>query len=326
MRRRLGKALAVGIPIALVSLAAWGAYFIVGVHHKRVVRLPSVSAAATARCVRIGNRFAGLSASRPIASSVARFTRATGVRPAVVEYYSVFGDKFDPVRADTVLRAGAEPMVQWLPDRISLRAIGTGRYDRYLRRYADAIRKFGCPIMLSFGHEMNGPWWPWGNGRQSAASYRAAWRRIHQVFAANHASNVTWVWDPNVIGGKQVAPPAAWWPGSRYVDLVAMDGCYWVPRSTFKSVFAKTIALVRRVAPHKLLFIAETGAYPGPAMAERVRNMFHGMAAADVVGIVYLDIRGHVDWRLENNPEAAAAFRAGVRWLSQARLGAHRTK
>ena len=45
------------------------------------------------------------------------------------------------------------------------------------------MRAFGEPVALSFGHEMNGDWYPWGTKQTTAASFVAAWRHIYDLFA-----------------------------------------------------------------------------------------------------------------------------------------------
>jgi hypothetical protein len=69
-----------------------------------------------------------------------------------------------------------------------------GAADSYLRSYAAAVAAFGFPVILSFGHEMNGNWYSWGDGHTAPATFVAAWRHIVQVFRAEKAANVTWLW------------------------------------------------------------------------------------------------------------------------------------
>ncbi len=326
--RRLGKTLAVGIPILLFTAAGWAATrspaAAPSVQAAKPLPLPSALAQIPGEllkhgCPQLPSHFTGVSVPSPVAQNERLFAHATGVRPAVLEYYTVFGDRFDPARARIPVRLRAVPLIQWLPRRTQLAAIAAGGYDRYLRRYASDIRRFGCPVLLSFAHEMNGPWWSWGEGRQSPASYRAAWRHIHTVFASARTSNVVWVWNPNVSTPSQAAAsPAAWWPGARYVGMIALDGYDWNATDTFTSVFGSTLDAVHAIAPGKPVMIAETGAYPGPAMPRRIRHLFSGAVADHLKGVIYFDHLGHNDWRLEGHPAALAAFRVGARALANA--------
>jgi nucleotide-binding universal stress UspA family protein len=64
-------------------------------------------------------------------------------------------------------------LVQLEPKGVTLASIAAGGSDAYLRSYADAVVAFGHPVILSFGHEMNGNWYPWGYGHASSAHHRA---------------------------------------------------------------------------------------------------------------------------------------------------------
>jgi hypothetical protein len=45
--------------------------------------------------------------------------------------------------------------MQWDPGRASVTKLAVGGYDSYLRSFADSVRKFGYPVVVGFGHEMN---------------------------------------------------------------------------------------------------------------------------------------------------------------------------
>jgi len=75
-----------------------------------------------------------------------------------------------------------------------------GQLCTYLRSYADAVIAFGHPVILSFGHEMNGTWYSWGYGHPPPATFVAAWRHIVRIFRAAGAANVTWLWTVIVAG------------------------------------------------------------------------------------------------------------------------------
>jgi mannan endo-1,4-beta-mannosidase len=304
---RPGKPLAIILPLLLVAAAAYS-----------LVRHPAHPAEAAAgapfrpaSCARLAVPFTGVVVAPPQGQSLREFTLVSSLRPSVLEYYVVFGDRFDASRAGIAAQAGAVPLMQWNPVDSSLSAIADGSYDVYLRAFAAAVRDFDCPLMLSFGHEMNRPWFSWGARRQPAAAFVAAWRHIHGIFAAAGASNVTWVWNPNV--GSSAASLRRWWPGPAYVGMVGLDGYYLSPRDTFRSIFRVTLRAVRRIAPGMRVLIAETGAYPGPGMARRVANLFAGAKAAGLAGVVYFDIARQRDWHLEDDPAALAAFGKAAR-------------
>ncbi len=186
-----------------------------------------------------------------------------------------------------------------------------GRHDRYLKTYADQVRGFGHPVVLSFAPEMNGDWYAWGAGHTPPRVFVAAWRHIVDLFRAEHASNVTWLWTVNSVNASKV-PLRPWWPGAGYVDQVGIDGYFYRPADTFHSVFGTTIAQVRGFT-QKPILISETAVGPvaGPA---KVADLFRGAREAGLAGVVWFDKAQHdgiyhQDWRLEDNPAILAAFR-----------------
>jgi len=63
--------------------------------------------------------------------------------------------------------------------------------DGYLRSYARHVRAFRYPVIIGFGHEMNGFWYPWGFGHVRPRTWIAAWRHVVTVFRRQGADNVT---------------------------------------------------------------------------------------------------------------------------------------
>ena len=114
-------------------------------------------------------------------------------------YYSGWYQSFPAGFARTVASEGAVPLVQMDPENISVAAIASGHYDGYLTSYAEAVRHYHYPVIVSFGHEMNGGWYSWGYRKTSAATFVAAWRHIVSLFRAAGARNVTWLWTVNII-------------------------------------------------------------------------------------------------------------------------------
>lgn len=244
-------------------------------------------------------------------SGVTTFTTATGVQPNVLTYFSSWREPFQTDFAINAAEHGALPLVQINPYQVSLAAIAAGQYDKYLSTFAEAVRAYSSPVILSFGHEMNGSWYPWGNTHTSPKTFVAAWRHIVNVFRSIGAMNVTWLWTANIIQVGGIPSPADWWPGSSYVNWVGIDGYYYQSSWTFNSLFGPTIAVVRELTRDPIL-IAETGALAGPTQPAKIADLFAGVRLYGLLGFVYFDAKaGQDDWRL-TSPAAFAAFREGA--------------
>ncbi len=236
------------------------------------------------------------------------FTAATGIRPNVVVYYSGWLEPFQASFASTASRSGALPLVQINPDAVSIAAIASGQYDVYLRRYAAAVHRYGHPVILSFGHEMNGYWYSWAGQHTAPATFVSAWRHIVDVFRAAGARNVTWLWTVNTFRSQAgVSPPRPWWPGGSYVTWVGIDGYYYSPTTEFSSLFGPTVASVRTWT-RKPILIAETSVTPSAGQPAKIADLFAGIHLYGLLGFVWFDAKTNQDWRL-TSPAALAAFK-----------------
>lgn len=245
-------------------------------------------------------------------AGVNAFTAATGVKPNVVSYYSGWLEPFQAGFAAAAANDDAVPLVQMNPTHASVAAIAAGRYDSYLSAYAEAVRAYGHPVILSFGHEMNGFWYSWGYTHTSPATFVAAWRHIVTLFRTLRARNVTWLWTINTIHKKTGVPsPGPWWPGNSYVTWVGIDGYYTSASSVFASVFGPTIVYVHTLTRDPIL-IPETSVTPVANQPAKIADLFAGIHLYGLLGFVWFDSSNKVDWRLTSQA-AIAAFRRGAK-------------
>jgi Glycosyl hydrolase family 26 len=312
MRFRLVLLVAVGVAAAAIAFAV-----------NRFVSFPSGPGVAPAPLPPDPASYLGVYETGPphTYQPVAEFTRAVGMQPNLVGYYSGWGEPFQTSFADTVRGHGAATIVQWDPTYASVRVIAAGGYDGYLRSFADSVRDFGHPVVIGFGHEMNAPWYSWGYGRVPAPTFVAAWRHIVTLFRGQGAGNVTWLWTLQA-DEPGTGPVASWWPGAQYVTWVGIDGYYYRPSDTFASIFGKTIVQVREFTSKPVL-LSETAVGPEADQSVKIGNLFAGMRQYRTLGLVWFDIAQdngiyHQDWHIEDNQAAEAAFRRAASALTLA--------
>ncbi len=243
-------------------------------------------------------------------TQVSQFAQAIDWQPNLVSYYSAWGVPFKAGFAASAAKHSALTLVQIDPKNVSLAKIAAGRYDKYLRSYAAEVKAFRSQVVLSFGHEMNGNWYSWSNRHTSATVFVAAWRHVVTVMRDAGATNATWLWTVNIVDQNSTIPiasPRAWWPGSRYVNWVGIDGYYYQSSQTFAQVFGGTIADVRELTSDPIL-IAETGVAPSAGQPSKISDLFGGIRTFGLLGFVWFDenTQGRV-WRI-NTPQAFHAF------------------
>ena len=296
--------------VRVVTCAALiiGAAVVVAVAELPPTSAQSVNSTQSVRYVGVYERDAPRSYA-----GVDQFAQAIGRQPNLVTYYSAWLEPFQAGFATSAATHGAVPLVQINPAGVSLAAIASGKYDAYLRAYAAAVSSYRHPVVLSFGHEMNGWWSSWGYTHTSPATFVAAWRHIVTLFRAVGARNVTWLWTINIIDAQQkrIPAPAPWWPGRSYVNWVGIDGYYHKSSWTFAPLFGPTIKTVRALTRDPIL-IAETGVAPAAGKPEKIADLFAGIRAYGLLGFVWFDANKIQDWRL-NSPAAVAAFRRAAK-------------
>ena len=240
-----------------------------------------------------------------------------GRRLAIDHHFYPWEKEFPTAREKADLRDGRIPMISWNGKTLNL-AIGLGRHDELIRTRARAVKALGGKVLIRWMWEMD--------GRQKAehtrhpAFYVAAWRRIHDTFAAEGATNVQWVWCPNATAFRQQddrnAP--AYYPGDDYVDWICADGYNWAPGRkgdqwrSFESIYQDFYEW--GIARGKPLMVGEYGAQernPGEKAQwitdarEALKTKFRGIKA-----VVYFDANKDHDWRMTTSPQTLAAFRA----------------
>jgi mannan endo-1,4-beta-mannosidase len=253
-------------------------------------------------------------------SPLTTFARETGAQPDLAMYYSGWFVPFPARFATTAASNGVVPLVQMDPDGISIAEIAAGKYDGYLSEYAEAVRAYQHPVILSFGHEMNGSWYSWGFRNVPAKTFVAAWRHVVTLFRVLGAKNVTWMWTVNIINDTQagtIPSPAPWWPGGSYVNWVGIDGYYLKASWQFAPLFGPTIGVVREITPDPIL-IAETGAITTADQPAKIANLFAGIRDYGLLGFVWFDAENyrHQDFSISDSA-ALAAFGKGARTFTR---------
>jgi mannan endo-1,4-beta-mannosidase len=248
---------------------------------------------------------------------ITRFAAATRITPRLVLYYSGWYEPFQTSFAKTAARNGAEVLVQIQPFGVPLARIAAGHYDGYLRSYARQVAAFGRPVVIGFAHEMNGGWYPWGYTHTPAPEFVAAWRHIVTVFRRQGAANVRWLW---TVSSGVTTPLRQFWPGSRYVTWVGIDGYYYLPGQHFGFVFGRTIREIHGWTKAPIL-LSEAAIGQKTGQARAMPDLFAGIRRHHLLGIVWFDVRQsggklvEQNWRLEGHAAAVAAFRRGVQSL-----------
>lgn len=251
------------------------------------------------------------------AGALSDYTAMVGRQPEIVMSYRDFGLPLLYSNEVTNLRAtGQTPMVSLEPYQ-SLSAIAAGEYDSYLHQQAEEARSWGGTLMIRFGHEMNGDWYSWSG---SPEAFVAAWRHVVSVFRADGASNVKWVWAPNIQEGSKY-PMAPYFPGDEWVDYVGLDGYNWGRGQSWgqweslHSVFAASYALVTQMSTKPVIITETSSSEAGGDKAAWIRQAFMSDIPQHfprVSAVIWFNREQEDDWRIDSSSASLDAYRAVV--------------
>ena len=261
------------------------------------------------------NKFLGVSLEGdPTAvDGVKAYTKRIGKQPNMLTIFESFDDDFAASQVRTAYEQGALPVVRWEPFNAKLADIVAGKHDAYITAFAKEVRRVNIPIAMTFAHEMNGNWYPWGFKKVKPGVYAAAWRHVHQIFESVDARNVIWTWTPNVINPVPSVKLKPLYPGDKYVDWIGIDGYYTHRgKNTYSELFGPTKRSVRRFTDKPFL-IVETGGEPGSERPDWIRDLARGVAKdKDMLGFVYFNQNGSARWKIDADTAAQRAMRNQV--------------
>lgn len=182
-------------------------------------------------------------------TEIDRFNAVTNKPMAVINLFSTFDYDWGYLKyqSDNIVSRNAVPMITWMPTTQNqsgvniLTQITGGQWDVYLQKWIDGFKWFQSSypidkkpkILLRFGHEFNGNWYPWSN---TPAKYKAAWQYIYNKFkAAGINSQIEWVWCANNSSVDNYNDITRYYPGNAYVDWTGIDGYNWGSNYSFSS-------------------------------------------------------------------------------------------
>ncbi|RME61962.1 MAG: hypothetical protein D6780_00650 [Candidatus Dadabacteria bacterium] len=227
-----------------------------------------------------------------------------------------------------------------------LRKIIRGKFDKQLIAWAKKAKASNIPIMIEFGTEVNGFWFPWNakwNGRRHKKKYGDpdkydgaerfvdAYRHIVNIFRSENVQNVTWVFHVNA----RSFPKKVWnemqryYPGDDFVDWIgvsvygALDSnSEW---ESFTEVLDEAYPKLAAISATKPLAILEFGVDERPLepgkKAEWIADAFKAITSNRYPRIKAISY-WHENWpnssgtktklRIDSSPSALKAYQDGV--------------
>jgi hypothetical protein len=279
-------------------------------------------------------------------SAASKFEEMAGKKLSILNFSAPFANcptsggscsfyKFPVNEMNSIRSHGSIPFYSWASQSIpstkeepnfQLSDVIAGTYDSYIREFAEAAKNWGHPFFLRFNWEMNGRWFPWSEGvnGNKSGEYVTAWRHVHDIFAAVGATNVTWVWCPNIDPNGEFLNLASQYPGDQYVDWTGLDGYNFGTNPNrgdrwysfdhqYKSTYDK---ITGTIAPSKPLMISEIGSTEdGGSKAAWIQDALAKIPTSypKIRGMLWFEqFDDGMDWPIETSASATSAFAAGI--------------
>ena len=259
-------------------------------------------------------------------SLLTNFENQLGVKFNAVMWYEDFNENLDTSVANRIHNSGHLPELTWQPQvngaGISYSSAANGSMDSYLTTFAKSAAGLGYPIRISLAPEMNLSEIPWaiGNNGNNASNFIAFWRHTVDIFNANGAGNVSWIWSPNTRSFEGDPTYASFYPGDSYVSYMGLDGYNWGTTQswsrweTFDQVFKASYNELTTVSGKNILIMETACAESGGNKASWITNMFSVIRSSypKLVGFTWFNINKETDWRIESSQVSKDAFVKGA--------------
>jgi len=226
----------------------------------------------------------------PPIAALSTFESQIGRTVAITAHYYGFYDTFPGAYEADDAAHGRMPIDSW-DCEVPNAAIAAGNQDALIRARADALKAYGRPILLRYMWEMNlpsnqffrricfDPATDGTNGVFSATEFIAAWIHMREIFLAEGATNVVWLWNPS--GSND---PLRYYPGNSQVDWVGFDK-YDDTSTPFAVTYQQSYGWLAPL--NKPMLVGETGA------AAPIQAAFFA-AAVNTLKTQYPLIKGYV--------------------------------
>lgn len=269
------------------------------------------------------------------------FENLTGQKPVWVYFSNNWFKKiqFPLKEVQTIKDFGSIPFIRLMPrsdfteykqDPVySLQNFIDGKFDVDIKKWATDAKNYGDPLMLEFGLEMNGNWFPWSGvyNEKNPEKYKKAYIRIIEIFRDVDADNITFVYHVNYGS----APEEKWntmsvyYPGDEYIDWIGMS-IYGAQRpgdgwEDIINAFEKPYKELSEISKNKPLAVFEFGVVEHPKKPEWIKNFFNLVKSekySRIKGIAYWhekwenEDRSISNLRLDSSPESLNIYKDAI--------------
>lgn len=238
-----------------------------------------------------------------------------------------WNQSFEPKPLEGTVEESAIPMMDMDSDGVSLSVLNSGSEDGEFKKWAEKVKEYGKPFFFRWQWEMNLTSTQLGSEvSKNPKAYVEVWQRFHNIADSVGATNITWVWCPNVVFTGST-PLKSVYPGNKYVDWTCMDGYNHGTKTaesggwkSFNNVFSETYSELTSKefeGSSKPIMIGETasteagGSKPewiAEGLGTYLPNNFPGIKAILWFNWNITEKGTEWDWPIESSAASTASF------------------
>jgi hypothetical protein len=255
------------------------------------------------------------------------FSNISNDKFGIINIYLAWKDNLPKEITKKIKQNNSICMITWEPylkenkDLSILKDIySTNKYDALIRNFAKSINEYDHPVLLRWGHEMNGNWYSWSgmSNNQSSVSYIKAYKKIYEIFKEEKCEKVKFMFsvNSNDVPNKKWNRFENYYPGNKYVDIIGIDMYNWGKTQKWALGHSKwtrpqdiILAPYERIInkyPEKMIIISEVGTTSDGGNKKLWLKSFltflkHRFKA--VKGFVWFDINKETDWAISDDKD-----------------------
>ncbi len=224
----------------------------------------------------------------------------------------------------------------------TMQKIISGDFDVDLKRWALEAKHTPFPLLVEFGTEVNGDWFPWNgtyNGGDSKTEYglpsrydgmerfRDAYRHIIKLFRNEGVKNITWFYHCDVYSSPETEwnTKAGYYPGDDYIDWIGVS-VYGLQEPEgewreFEETLSEEWEKILKISPGgKPIAILEWGTIDNN-LGQKPQWILNAVNSIKPGGKFFPEIKAISYWnenfgdtrlRIDSSPESLAAYKQAV--------------
>ena len=237
-----------------------------------------------------------------------------------VDWENLINEKIirDVYLEDCILLVTWEPWYAVTKQGLDYNEMLSGKWDAYIREFANRLKGIDETILLRFGHEMNGNWYPWAGTKIGNSKFVEIYKYVKDIFDEIGASDVKWVFSINWEDiPREDNNFMLYYPGDEYVDYVGIDGYNWGSTKSwsrwmsFKEIFDKRYKEITNNFKKPIIISEFSSTSNGGDKTVWIKEaMIDIKSMKNIKGFVLFNVDKETDWSFPSDDDSGGELKS----------------